>query len=54
MYLHGTKAVLDKSLDPIVLGLLQNLIQFSAVLWKRHGAISQEVQNNSKMSATPI
>lgn len=54
IYLHGTEAVLDESLDPIVLGLLQNLIQLSVVLWKWHWAISQEVQNQSKVSATPI
>lgn len=54
IYLHGTEAVLDESLDPIVLSLLQNLVQFSVFLWKRYGAISEEVQNKSKMSATPI
>lgn len=54
IYLHGTEAVLDESLDSIVLGLFQNLIQFSLVLWKWYWAVSQEVQNKSKMSATPI
>lgn len=54
MYLHCTEAVLDESLDLIILGLFQNLIQFSAVLWKRYWAISEEVQNKVKVSATPI
>lgn len=54
IYLQGTEAVLDESLDPVELGLLQDLIQFSVVLWKWHWAITQEVQNQSKMPATPV
>lgn len=54
IYLHGTEAVLDESLDPIILGFLQNLIQLSMVLWEWNWAISQEVQHKSKMSATPV
>ena len=53
-YLHGTDAELRESLDPIVLRLLQNLIQFFVILWKWDWAVPQEVQNQSKMSATPI
>lgn len=54
VYLHGTDAVLDESLDTVILGLLQNLIQFFVVLWKWYWAVSQEVQNQGKMSATSV
>lgn len=53
-YLHGSEAVLDKPLDPVVLGLLQDLIKFSVVIRERYRTIPQEVQNEPKMSTASI
>lgn len=52
--LESCKAVLDQSLDPVILGLHQNLLQVPLGLWQRHGTITQEVEDYSEMAATAV